>query len=92
MRLLADRAEAAARKAGVETGEHRRYRPHLTLARSRDTADFAPYVAALDAFAGRDWTARELCLVRSNLPRSGVRGEQPRYETVARWPLDGAGG
>ncbi len=92
MRLLADRAEAAARKAGVGTGEHRRYRPHLTLARSRDTADFAPYVAALDAFAGRDWTVRELCLVRSNLPRSGVSGEQPRYETVARWPLDGAGG
>lgn len=92
MRLLADRAEAAARKAGVEMGEHRRYRPHLTLARSRDTADFAPYVTALDAFAGRDWTARELCLVRSNLPRSGVPGEQPRYETVACWPLDGAGG
>lgn len=92
MRLLADRAEAAARKAGVGTGEHRRYRPHLTLARSRDTADFAPYVAALDAFAGRDWTVRELCLVRSNLPRSGASGEQPRYETVARWPLDGAGG
>lgn len=91
LRLLADRAEAAARKAGVEMGEHRRYRAHLTVARSRETADFSPYVAALNAFAGRDWTAGELCLVRSNLPRSGVPGEQPRYETVARWPLDGAG-
>ena len=92
MRLLADRAEAAARKAGAEMGEHRRYRAHLTLARSRDSADFASYVTALGAFAGREWTVRELCLVRSNLPRSGVPGEQPRYETVACWPLDGAGG
>ncbi|MFE2299523.1 RNA 2',3'-cyclic phosphodiesterase [Streptomyces sp. NPDC059445] len=94
MRLLADRAEAAGRKAGVEMEEHRRYRPHLTVARSRDSADFKPYVAALDAFAGEPWTVGELCLVRSNLPRSGVPGEQPRYETVAACPLgagDGAG-
>lgn len=32
---LADRAEAAARKAGVPMGEHRRYKAHLTVARSR---------------------------------------------------------
>lgn len=92
LRLLADRAEAAARKAGVAMGEHRRYRPHLTVARSKESADFTAYVAALDAFAGRPWTTGELCLVRSNLPRSGVPGEQPRYETVGRWPLAGAGG
>lgn len=87
LRLLADRAEAAARKAGVPMGAHRRYRPHLTLARSRSDADFEAYVTVLDAFAGREWTVGELCLVRSNLPKSGVPGEQPRYETVARWPL-----
>lgn len=91
LRLLADRAEAAARKAGVEMGEHRRYRPHLTVARSRDTADFSPYVTALNAFTGRAWTVAELCLVRSSLPRSGVPGEQPRYETVGRWPLASGG-
>jgi 2'-5' RNA ligase len=90
MRLLADRAEAAGRKAGVEMEEHRRYRPHLTVARSRDSADFKPYVAALDTFAGKPWTVGELCLVRSNLPVSGVPGEQPRYETVMSRPL-GAG-
>ncbi|MEU9286323.1 RNA 2',3'-cyclic phosphodiesterase [Streptomyces sp. NPDC048275] len=88
MRLLADRAEAAARKAGVPMGEHRRYRPHLTVARSRTTADFETYVTTLFAFAGREWTVADLCLVRSNLPKSGVPGEQPRYETVARWPLE----
>jgi 2'-5' RNA ligase len=91
LRLLADRCEAAARKAGVEMGKHRRYRAHLTLARSRDAVDVGPYVDRLDDFAGRAWTVDELVLVRSDLPRSGVPGERPRYEAVARWGL-GAGG
>ncbi|MGW0842026.1 RNA 2',3'-cyclic phosphodiesterase [Streptomyces sp. NPDC002787] len=91
LRLLADRAEAAARKAGVPMGEHRRYTPHLTVARSRESFDVRPYVAALDAFAGRTWTVSDLALVRSNLPTSGVAGEQPRYEAVGRWELGAAG-
>ncbi|MET8023488.1 RNA 2',3'-cyclic phosphodiesterase [Streptomyces avermitilis] len=90
LRLLAGRAEAAAERAGVPMGEHRRYRPHLTVARSRDAVDTRPYVEALGAFASRTWTVGELCLVRSRLPKSGVPGEQPRYDTVAGWPL-GAG-
>lgn len=49
------------------------------------------YVEALDAFEGRTWTVGELVLVRSSLPRSGVPGEQPRYEPVGRWALGGAG-
>ncbi|MGW5635214.1 RNA 2',3'-cyclic phosphodiesterase [Streptomyces sp. NPDC003832] len=91
LRLLADRAEAAGRKAGVPMGGHRRYKPHLTVARSRDAVDVTPYLTALDGFTGHDWTVAELALVRSSLPRSGVPGEQPRYEAVARWAL-GAGG
>jgi 2'-5' RNA ligase len=91
MRLLADRCEAAARKAGVEMGGHRRYRAHLTVARSREAVDVRPYLDRLDDFAGRPWTVDELVLVRSNLPRSGVAGEQPRYEAVGRWGF-GAGG
>ncbi|MCW7942380.1 2'-5' RNA ligase [Streptomyces hygroscopicus] len=91
MRLLADRTESAGRKAGVEMGEHRRYRPHLTLARGRGSADFRPYVTALDAFVGGAWTVGELCLVRSRLPRSGMAGEHPRYETVERWGLGADG-
>jgi len=89
LRLLAERAGAAGRKAGVEREEHRRYRPHLTLARSREEAEFTPYVAVLDGFEGRGWTVGELCLMRSRLPASGVPGEQPRYEVVGRWPLGG---
>ena len=91
LRLLADRAEAAARKAGLDMGEHRRYKAHLTLARSRDAVDVRPYVEALEDFAGRTWTVTELVLVRSHLPKSGVRGDQPRYEPVGRWALGGAG-
>ncbi|HZF92734.1 RNA 2',3'-cyclic phosphodiesterase [Streptomyces sp.] len=91
LRLLADRAESAARKAGVPMGEHRRYKAHLTVARSRTDMDVRPYVQALQAFTSRTWTVAELTLVRSSLPTSGEPGEQPRYETVARWPLGGAG-
>ncbi|MEU1593793.1 RNA 2',3'-cyclic phosphodiesterase [Streptomyces sp. NPDC005708] len=89
--LLADRSEAAARKAGVSMGEHRRYKAHLTVARSRDAVDTRPYVENLRDFRSSTWTVDELVLVRSNLPRSGVPGEQPRYEPVARWPLGPAG-
>ncbi|MFE7761188.1 RNA 2',3'-cyclic phosphodiesterase [Streptomyces sp. NPDC057438] len=91
LRLLADRAEAAARRAGVPMGEHRRYTPHLTVARSREDVDVRPYVEVLDTFAGRTWTVADLVLVRSNLPTSGVPGEQPRYEAVGRWALGAAG-
>ncbi|MGW0829770.1 RNA 2',3'-cyclic phosphodiesterase [Streptomyces prunicolor] len=86
LRQLAERCEEAA-----VTGEHRRYRAHLTVARSREAVDVRPYLDRLDGFAGRSWTVGELVLVRSNLPRSGVPGEQPRYEVVGRWGL-GVGG
>ncbi|WP_409237768.1 RNA 2',3'-cyclic phosphodiesterase [Streptomyces sp. PA5.6] len=92
LRLLAARADAAARKAGVTMEEHRHYRPHLTLARTRGEGDLAPYADALGSFEGTAWTVRELTLVRSNLPRSGVAGERPRYEVVGRWVLGGGAG
>ncbi|WP_405862603.1 RNA 2',3'-cyclic phosphodiesterase [Streptomyces sp. NBC_01515] len=86
LRHLAERCEEAA-----ATREHRRYRAHLTVARGREAMDVRPYLDRLDDFASREWTADELVLVRSNLPRSGVPGEQPRYEAVARWALAAAG-
>ncbi|MFR9800190.1 RNA 2',3'-cyclic phosphodiesterase [Streptomyces sp. MS06] len=91
LRLLAERSEAAARRAGVPMGEPRRFRAHLTLARSRGTVDMRAHLDHLEQFSGSDWTVRELVLVRSHLPRSGVPGEQSRYEAVGRWPLGGAG-
>ncbi len=88
LRKLADSASAAARRAGVEMSGHRAYTPHLTVARNRGGAlDLDPFVEALTDFEGGAWTVRELALVRSRLPAGGVPGEQPRYETVAAWPL-----
>ncbi|MFJ8012653.1 RNA 2',3'-cyclic phosphodiesterase [Streptomyces sp. NPDC096339] len=99
MRMLAERAEAAARRAGVPMGRHHRYTPHLTLGRSREIRrdhpeqgsgdGLRPYLEALASFEGTAWPVTELSLVRSNLPTSGIPGEQPRYETVAAWPLEG---
>ncbi|MFB4422778.1 RNA 2',3'-cyclic phosphodiesterase [Streptomyces sp. QL37] len=87
LRLLAERAHAAARRTGIPMEEHRRYTPHLTLARSRVPTDLTPYTAALEGFEGMSWEAGELSLVRSNPPVDGVPGEQPRYEVVRAWPL-----
>ncbi|MGW2058943.1 RNA 2',3'-cyclic phosphodiesterase [Streptomyces sp. NPDC001840] len=93
LHLLAERAEAAAHRAGVPMDRHRRYRPHLTVARSRTPMDLGPYVEALSGtegtggFEGTPWDVTELALVQSSLPVSGVPGEQPRYETVARYAL-----
>ncbi|MFB6839389.1 RNA 2',3'-cyclic phosphodiesterase [Streptomyces sp. NPDC056361] len=93
LRLLAERADAAARRAGVAMEEHRRYQAHLTLARARtDEVDLRPFQDELGTFEGGRWEVAELALVRSNLPVSGVRGEQPRYEKVGGWPLEGAEG
>ncbi|MEU5000741.1 RNA 2',3'-cyclic phosphodiesterase [Streptomyces sp. NPDC021622] len=91
LRLLAARADAAARKSGITMEEHRHYRPHLTLARGKGEPPLAPYAEGLATFRGEEWTVGELTLVRSNLPKSGMPGERPRYEVVGRWPLGGAG-
>lgn len=89
---LAARATAAGRRAGLDMEPPGRFRPHLTLARAPrkgPPVTLGPYLAELDRFHGTPWTVTELTLVRSRLPDSGVPGEQPRYERVAGWPLDG---
>ncbi|MGW3556740.1 RNA 2',3'-cyclic phosphodiesterase [Streptomyces sp. NPDC000963] len=92
LRLLAERTGAAARRTGIAMEEHRRYRAHLTVARGRgDGMDTGPFLEVLDGFEGGRWEVAELVLVRSSLPVSGVRGEQPRYERVGGWALGGNG-
>ncbi|GAA3442509.1 RNA 2',3'-cyclic phosphodiesterase [Planomonospora venezuelensis] len=79
---LAESVRAGARRAGaVQVDESKRFRPHLTLARSRFDADVSPLVGALGPFAGTPWEAGAVHLVRSRL------GAEIRYETVAEWPL-----
>ncbi|MCM2391852.1 RNA 2',3'-cyclic phosphodiesterase [Streptomyces albipurpureus] len=90
LRLLAERSYAAARRAKIAMAEHRRYTAHLTIARSRTDGGLRAYVDELSDFEGTTWVVEQLTLVRSNLPVSGVSGEQPRYENVGIWNL-GAG-
>ncbi|MER7047409.1 RNA 2',3'-cyclic phosphodiesterase [Streptomyces jumonjinensis] len=87
LRLLAERSDAAARRAGVAMTEHRRYLAHLTLARSRAEADLGPCLAELSCFEGTPWEVTELALVRSDPPVPGVPGARPRYGMVDSWPL-----
>ncbi|WP_225801110.1 RNA 2',3'-cyclic phosphodiesterase [Streptomyces sp. NK15101] len=90
LRLLAERSDAAARRAGVAMDEHRRYHGHLTLGRARGLgAGLGSFVEELGSFEGGRWSVTELVLVRSYLPGGGVPGEQPRYEVVGSWPLEG---
>jgi 2'-5' RNA ligase len=91
---LADSVRAAARRAGAPPAEEHGFRAHLTLARSPRACpvDLRPFADALAGFRGSAWPADTLSLVRSTPPRSGVPGEQPHYDTVASWPLDGPPG
>ena len=63
--------------------EHRRYRPHLTLARSRDGADLTPCVTALEGFAAPAWT------VVSCVSSAATAGRRARRAapTTRRWPF-----
>lgn len=90
---LADRARAAGRGAGTPADTTHGFRPHLTLARSGRRGEggvpLAPYAERLRDFAGSAWWVRELVLVASQPPRSGVPGEGPRYQELATCPLGG---
>jgi RNA 2',3'-cyclic 3'-phosphodiesterase len=87
LRGLAASVRAAARRAGVDV-EERPYRAHLTLARGHDGTDLRPLVDALADFAGGEWTAGELHLVRSHL--GAGPGRTSRYEPLESWPLTGS--
>jgi 2'-5' RNA ligase len=79
---LAASVAAGARRAGAPPpDEGRRYRPHITLARSREPVSVGDLTDALAGFASTSWVADEIRLIRSNL-----RGE-PRYSELGRWPL-----
>jgi 2'-5' RNA ligase len=84
LRRLAASVAAAARRAGAPSpDEERRYRPHVTLARSKQSANLGPLVAALSGFSGMAWDATSVELIRSQT------GSQPWYETIGNWRMRG---
>ncbi|MFC3985695.1 RNA 2',3'-cyclic phosphodiesterase [Streptosporangium jomthongense] len=79
---LADSVAAGARRAGaVRVDDRKRFRAHLTLARTRAETDVSDLVEALGPFAGTPWEVGTVHLVRSHL------GSPVRYETLAEYAL-----
>ena len=86
-----DRLAAGCRAAGNRAGapaDGTRFRPHLTLARTRFPHDVSNWVRLLDAYEGPCWVADEVALVASYLGE-GARG-RPRHEVVDTFPLGGS--
>jgi 2'-5' RNA ligase len=71
--------EAWRRLAGFEQ------QPHVTVARTRGSADATGLVESLGGYSGPAWTASEVCLLESHLRPSGERG--PRHEVIETFPL-----
>lgn len=86
--LAASVAADASRAGATPPDRGRRFQPHLTLARCRLPADVTSIVAALSGFAGQEWTADRIHLVRSHLGSGRIGTDnRPRYSTVGWWPL-----
>ena len=66
-----------------------RFRPHVTLARTRRPADVVRWVRLLEGWASRPFLVEEAVLVESFL-REGPRG-RPRYEVRSTHPLGRTG-
>lgn len=82
LRIIAASVAKAARSAGAPPpDERRRFRPHITLARSREPADVTPLVSELADYSGTEWTADRVHLIRSHLV------PQTWYESIGDWPL-----
>ncbi|NDL58201.1 RNA 2',3'-cyclic phosphodiesterase [Phytoactinopolyspora mesophila] len=85
LRRLAASAVAAGRRVGIERDPPRRFRPHVTVARSKGQSDLRPYVASLDTYDGPPWLATHLTLVRSHL--GGSHRQQAVHEPLENFPL-----
>lgn len=85
LRRLAMSAMASGRRAGLDVEAGRRFRPHITLARSSRNADLRPYVEQLRDYEGEPWTVHDIALIRSHL--GAGPGRRPRYETLDTYPL-----
>jgi RNA 2',3'-cyclic 3'-phosphodiesterase len=62
------------------------FRAHLTLARMPRPHDATRWVRVLESYAGPPWSASEVAVIASHLPRG--KGHRPRHEVLARLPLE----
>lgn len=81
---LATGCRAAANRAGIPV-DGQRFRPHLTVARTRFPAEVSNWVRLLDAYSGPRWEANRITLVASYLGE-GPRG-RPRHVALEELPL-----
>jgi len=83
LKALAKSVRVATRAAGLSV-QGAEFRPHLTVARTREDAALSPVVERLaDLLAAQPvhWRADDLCLV------SSVRAATATYEVLERWSL-----
>jgi RNA 2',3'-cyclic 3'-phosphodiesterase len=82
---LADALDRALHKARLPS-DHKRFRPHVTVARPGDritAAELAGDLAALDGYRSPVWTVGTIQLMRSHL------GPRPSYDTLHEVRLGG---
>lgn len=81
---LARRCRTAAARAGIQV-DGGRFRPHLTVARSRGI-DARRWLTVIDSFGSFSWAVTEFLLIDSELTRGG-----PRHRISRRFDLTGGG-
>lgn len=81
---LQKKVERACQACGLEP-EHRKFAPHVTIARlSARTSEIAGWLAAHQAFASPPWAVSDFRLYESDLAAGG-----PDYTALVRYPLAG---
>jgi RNA 2',3'-cyclic 3'-phosphodiesterase len=84
LRRLATGCRAAASKAGIGVAGER-FKPHITIARTRNPVEATPWVRLLDGYRGPAYVIDEISLIASHLGE-GPR-KRPRYEVRETFEL-----
>lgn len=86
LRRLATGCRAAASKAGIEVAGER-FKPHVTIGRTRQPVEATPWVRVLDTYRGPTYDLDEISLIASHLGEGPKK--RPRYELMETFALGG---